>query len=121
VGIVLDRLLQLDVAIGVARVVAVALVLVMAYYFATSNAIRSGNAFLVPDALLTVFLLAAAVLPSRWAGPALIFALAWAAAVWTVSLCTYAVRGEFADGANHLALILPAVAAAAFLAVTRDG
>ncbi|MGH3465101.1 MAG: hypothetical protein ACRDP9_26840 [Kribbellaceae bacterium] len=99
-----------------ARCVALAIVLVMVFYFLTSDAIRSGNPFLVPDALLAVFLLTAAVLPRRWAVPALIFALAWAAAVFTVSLCTYIVRGEFADGADHIALIVPCVAMAAWLA-----
>ncbi|WP_440064383.1 LuxR C-terminal-related transcriptional regulator [Streptosporangium sp. OZ121] len=47
-----------------------------------------------------------------------IFVLAWSAAVWTVSLCTYITRGAFSDGANHLALIIPSVVAAGLPAVS---
>jgi hypothetical protein len=101
-----------------ARCVAAAIVLVMIYYFVTSDAIRAGNPFLVPDLLLTVLLAIAALLPRRLAVPSLIFAFAWSAAVFTVSLSTYAVRGEFAAGANHLALIIPAVAMAVVLSAT---
>lgn len=117
----LGRVVLGERAIGIARFVAVALTLVMAYYFLTSDAIRSGNPFLVPDALLTVLLLAAALTPRRWAAPVMIFAFAWSAAVWTVSLSSYAVRGEFADGANHFALIIPACVMAGLLAfAVRD-
>jgi hypothetical protein len=35
--------------------------------------------------------------------------------VFTVSLATYTLRGAFADGANHLALIIPAITMAAVL------
>jgi hypothetical protein len=104
--------------VTVARVVALGTTLVMAHYFLTTDAIRAGNPFLLPDALLTVLLLASALLRRRFAAPAMIFAFGWAAAVYTVSLCTYAVRGEFAEGANHLALIIPSMLAAAFLAAT---
>ena len=113
-------MLPLDLSLTIARVVAGLLALVMIWYFVTSNAIRSDNPFLVPDALLTVFLIGAVFVPRPWTVPALIFAFAWAAAVWATSLGTYAVRGEFAQGANHLALIAPAVLAAALLAVARD-
>jgi hypothetical protein len=113
-------MLQLSLSLWIARGVAGLLALVMIWYFATSNAIREDNPFLVPDALLTAFLVAAVFVPHPWTAPALIFAFAWAAAVWTTSLSTYAVRGEFAQGANHLALITPAVLAAALLAVARD-
>jgi hypothetical protein len=106
----LDRLV-------VARAVALAVVVVMIFYFTTTDAISSSNPFLVPDALLTVLLLVCALLPRRFAEPALIFSLAWAAAVYTVSLCTYAVRGEFAEGADHFALIIPAVLAGGYLAL----
>lgn len=118
----LTRLLRLDVTLRIARVVALLLVLAMIWYFATSNAIRPDNLFLVPDALLTALLLAAAVVPRSWATPGLTFAFAFAAAVWTTSLSAYAVRGEFAQGANHLALITPCVVLAVLLAVAaRDG
>ncbi|MEU4534133.1 hypothetical protein AB0G15_04605 [Streptosporangium sp. NPDC023825] len=99
-----------------ARWVIVALTGTMIYYFVTSNAIRPGNPFLVPDMILTVLLPASAAFRGRFAVPAMIFALAWSAAVWTVSLCTYSTRGAFADGANHLALIIPSVVAAGLLA-----
>jgi hypothetical protein len=101
-----------------ARVVAIVIAAVMVHYLLTSDAVRAGNPFLVPDALLTVLLLTSALLPRRLAVPAMIFAFAWAAAVLTVSLCTYIVRGAFADGADHLALILPSVAMAGLLART---
>jgi len=99
-----------------ARFVALAIVAVMVLYFATAGVIRSDNPFLVPDALLTVLLLTAALLPQRAAVPALIFAFGWDTAVYSTSLCTYAVRGEFAEGANHFALILPSLAMAVLLA-----
>lgn len=104
-------------ATTVGRVVALAIVAVMIVYFVTSDALRWDNAFLVPDLLLTVFLLVAAVLPSRLAGPALVFATTWAAAVYAVSLSTYAVRGEFADGAIHLALIMPLLIVALWISM----
>lgn len=111
----LGRLVGTVDRVTVSRGVALVVVLVMIWYFVTTDAIRSENPFLVPDALLTVLLLTAALLPRRLAVPALIFAFAWASAVYTVSLCTYAVRGAFAEGANHLALIIPMVLAAGFL------
>ncbi|GII52435.1 hypothetical protein Pth03_08240 [Planotetraspora thailandica] len=104
-------------AMTTARIVALALVAVMAVYFITSDAIRSGNPFLVPDALLTALLAVSAAFRGRLAVPVMIFSFAWAAAVWTVSLCTYITRGAFEDGANHLALIIPSVGVAGLLAV----
>jgi hypothetical protein len=98
-----------------ARGVALVISVVMIYYFATAGVIRSDNPFLVPDALLTVFLLTAALLPRRLAAPGLIFAFGWDTAVYTTSLCTYAVRGEFAEGTDHIALILPSLAMALLL------
>jgi hypothetical protein len=103
-----------------ARLLAVVLAAVMVIYFATSNAIRSGNPFLVPDLVLTLLLVGAAAVRGRLAAPAMIFAFGWAAAVWTVSLSTYITRGAFVDGANHIALIVPSVVAAGLLA-TRTG
>ncbi|MFC6023717.1 hypothetical protein ACFP2T_47140 [Plantactinospora solaniradicis] len=97
----------------VARGIAAALTLVMVYYFWTSDAIRSGNPFLVPDLLLTLFALVSLLLPRRVAVPAMIFAFAWAAGVLTVSLFTYVVRGEFP--VDHLFLILPSIAMAVLL------
>ncbi|GAA4190212.1 hypothetical protein GCM10022252_28190 [Streptosporangium oxazolinicum] len=108
-------------AMRIARWTIVALTVVMIYYFVTSNAIRSGNPFLVPDLILTVLLPASAALRGRVAVPAMIFAFAWASAVWTVSLCTYITRGAFADGANHLLLIFSSVLAAGLLAITALG
>jgi hypothetical protein len=99
----------------IARGVGVAMALVMIHYFATTDAIRSGNAFLVPDLVLTVFVLVSALLPGRLAVPAMIFAFGWASAVYSVSLATYTVRGDFADGADHLALILPSLVMVGFL------
>ena len=101
----------------IARSVAGLLALFMAAYFLTDNfggsSVRSlGNPFLVPDLLIVVLLGIAAVLPRRLAVPALIFALAWAAAVWAVSLSHWLVDGELARGLGHLTLIIPAVVAA---------
>ncbi|MEU8382727.1 hypothetical protein [Streptosporangium sp. NPDC048865] len=101
-----------------ARWVIVLLTAVMIYYFVTSDAIRAGNPFLVPDLILTALLPASAALRGRLAVPAMTFAFAWSAAVWTVSLCTYITRGAFADGANHIPLILAGVVAAALLATS---
>lgn len=100
-------------SVVIARGVAAALTLVMIYYFWTSDAIRSGNPFLVPDLLLTLFALASLLLPRRVAVPAMIFAFAWAAGVLTVSLFTHLVRDEFP--VDHLFLILPSIAMAALL------
>lgn len=105
-------------AMTVARWTSGALTVVMIYYFVTSDAIRAGNPFLVPDLVLTVLLPVSATLRGRLAVPAMIFAFAWAAAVWTVSLCTYITRGAFADGANHIPLILSSVVAAGLLAIS---
>jgi hypothetical protein len=102
-------------AVAAARFVAIAITLVMVWYFATQDVIRSDNPFLVPDALLTVLLLTAAILPRRLSVPGLIFAFAFATAVYSVSLSTYVVRGAFTDGANHLALIIPMLVMAALL------
>ncbi len=101
-----------------ARWLIVALTVTMIYYFVTSNAMRPGNPFPVPDMILTVLLPASAAFRGRLAVPAMMFALAWSAAVWTGSLCTSITRGAFADGANHLALIVPSVVAAGLLAVS---
>ncbi|WP_121159517.1 hypothetical protein [Micromonospora pisi] len=99
----------------IARGVGAALTLVMVHYFVTSDAIRSGNAFLVPDLALTVLVLVSVLLPGRFAVPGMIFAYGWATAVYSVSLATYTVRGDFADGANHIALILPSLVMAGLL------
>ncbi|MER5651198.1 hypothetical protein [Streptosporangium sp. NPDC002524] len=105
-------------AMTIARWTIGVLTVVMIYYFVTSDAIRPGNPFLVPDLVLTVLLPASATLRGRLAVPAMIFAFAWAAAVWTVSLCTYITRGAFPDGANHIPLILSSVVAAGLLAIS---
>ena len=104
--------------VAAARCVALAITLVMIWYFITSDAIRSDNPFLVPDLLLTAFLLAAGLLPAGIARPALVFAFGWTSAVLTVSLFTYIVRDEFSQGANHLAMIIPSLAMAAILTLT---
>jgi hypothetical protein len=98
-----------------ARIVAFVISVVMIIYFPTSDAIRSDNPFLVPDLLLAAFLLTSALLPRRAAVPALIFSFGWDTAVFTTSLFTYIVRDEFAEGANHLALILPSLVMAILL------
>ncbi|WP_436763478.1 hypothetical protein [Streptosporangium sp. V21-05] len=105
-------------AMTIARWTIGVLTTVMIYYFVTSDAIRAGNPFLVPDLVLTVLLPVSATPRGRLAVPAMVFALAWAAAVWTVSLCTYITRGAFADGANHIPLILSSVVAAGLLAIS---
>lgn len=105
---------------SIARLLALAIVALMTWYFLTTDAVRWDNAFFVPDALLILFLLVSALLPYRVARFALIFAFAWAAAVYTVSLFTYVVRGDFLEGANHLALILPGVLMAVLLAYDID-
>ncbi|MEO3814600.1 hypothetical protein ABGB17_36865 [Sphaerisporangium sp. B11E5] len=107
--------------VTVARYVALTLTAVMIWYFLTSDAVRAGNPFLVPDLLLTAFLLISAVLPHRLAAPALLFAFPWAAAVWTVSLFTYITRDAFWDGADHLALILPSLALTYLLSPRSPG
>ncbi len=100
----------------IARGVALAITGVMVYYFPTSDAIRSDNPFLVPDLLLTLLLVMAALAPRRVAIPGLLFAFAFATAVYTVSMSTYTVRGEFTDGADHVALITPMLVMSVLLA-----
>ncbi|WP_192765923.1 hypothetical protein [Plantactinospora soyae] len=99
--------------VTIARGVAAVMGLVMVHYFWTSDAIRAGNPFLVPDLLLTLFALVSSLLPRRVAVPAMIFAFGWAAGVLTVSLFSYVVRNEFP--VDHLFLILPSVAMAVLL------
>ncbi|WP_350275563.1 hypothetical protein [Kribbella sp. HUAS MG21] len=106
-----------------ARVVAGFLALFMAAYFATDNfggdsVRRLDNPFLLPDLLIVVLLGVSAALPRRLAAPALIFSLAWSAAVWATSLAHWLVDGEVGRGLGHLALVLPAVAAAVVAAVS---
>ncbi|WP_129789378.1 hypothetical protein [Promicromonospora panici] len=98
-----------------ARVVAVLLATVMIVFLVVSGAIRPDNAFLVPDLLLSVLLLIAASLPSRWAATVLLFAFGLAVGVWTASLSHYAVRGELVDGLDHLPLIAACVIQSLFL------
>lgn len=109
------------ISLPVARIVAGLLAAFMAAYFATDNfggsPVRTlSNPFLVPDLLIVVLLGIAAVLPRRLAGPALIFGLAWSAAVWALSLSHWLVDGELIRGLGHLAMILPAIIAAALVA-----
>ncbi|GIG91105.1 hypothetical protein [Plantactinospora endophytica] len=99
--------------VAVARGTAALLTVVMVWYFATSGAVRSDNLFLVPDLLVTVFALGSSLLPRRVAVPAMLFAYAWAAAVFTTSLFSYVVRGEFP--VDHVFLILPSVVLAVLL------
>lgn len=99
------------------------LALFMATYFATDNfggdsVLRLDNPFLVPDLLIVALAGTAAVLPRCLARPALLFALTWSAAVWTVSLTHLLVAGETGRGLGHLLLILPAVLAAGLVTVT---
>ncbi|RFS81039.1 hypothetical protein D0T12_34120 [Actinomadura spongiicola] len=55
---------------------------------------RDDNLFLVPDLILCALLLGAATLPVPYAAPALGFTLAMSTGVFTVSVSSYAVRGE---------------------------
>ncbi|WP_205473546.1 hypothetical protein [Nocardioides sp. SYSU D00038] len=110
--------------IGISRGVAAVLAFAMATYFATDNfggePVRTwDNAFLVPDLLIVVLLGVSALLPLRLARPALMFSLAWGAAVWTTSLSHWFVEGEYGRGVGHLFFIGPAVIAAALLARER--
>ncbi|HEX6681209.1 MAG TPA: hypothetical protein VF062_00325 [Candidatus Limnocylindrales bacterium] len=102
-----------DPVTAIARTGAAAIVLVMVYYFATSDAIRADNPFLVPDAVLTVLLAVTSLLPRPIALPGMAFGFAWSAAVFTVSLFTYVVRGELP--ATHIVLITCCLALAILL------
>ncbi|MDW5330048.1 hypothetical protein [Plantactinospora sp. KLBMP9567] len=99
--------------VWVARGAAAALTVAMVWYFATSDALRSDNPFLVPDLLVMVFALGSSLLPRRAAVPAMIFTFGWAAGVFTTSLFHYVVRGEFP--VDHIFLILPSVVMAVLL------
>ncbi|TCC31568.1 hypothetical protein [Kribbella sindirgiensis] len=96
-----------------ARLVAGFLALFMAAYFATDN-FGGGSVRRLDNPFL---LAGSAALPRRVAAPALIFSLAWSAAVWATSLAHWLVDGEVVRGLGHLALVLPAVLAAAAAAV----
>jgi hypothetical protein len=109
------------IGLPIARGVAGLLALFMAAYFATDNfggdsVLRLDNPFLVPDLLIVVLLATAAALPSRFARPALIFSLAWSAAVWAVSLSQWVIADQVGRGLGHLILILPAVITAGLAA-----
>jgi hypothetical protein len=103
-------------AVTVARGVALVVAVIMIFYFATSDAIRADNAFLVPDLALTAFLLGTAFLRGRLAVPAMLFSFAWAAGVFTVAWFEYVVRDEYPIA--HPALIAGCLVAAGLL--TRE-
>ncbi|GAA3779169.1 hypothetical protein GCM10022225_79150 [Plantactinospora mayteni] len=105
--------------VAVARGMAGALTVAMVWYFATSDALRSENPFLVPDLLVAIFALASSLLPRRAAVPAMIFTFGWAAGVFTTSLFHYVVRGEFP--VDHIFLILPSLVLAVLLGRVAGG
>ena len=91
----------------IARGVAIVLAAFMAAYFVSDNfggdsVWRLNNPFLFPDLLIPVLLAIAVLLPRRFAARALIFSLAWSAAVWSLSLAQWLVDGEVGRGLGHL-------------------
>ncbi len=80
--------------IKVGRVVAVVVgVATFVFLFIRGNW-RADNLFLVPDLILSAGLIAAAVVPRRWARTALLLGFGIGAGVLMTSVSSYAVRGE---------------------------
>lgn len=73
---------------------------------------RADNLFLVPDLVLSAALLAAALVPERWAARALPVAFGFSAGVLITSVMSYVVEGRFG-----FASLLGAVVAVVFAAL----
>lgn len=102
---------------NIARGLASAFAAMMIYYFVFDDPIRADNPFLVADAVLVLLMLGAASVRGWLRTPMLIFSYGWAAGVWTVSLSTYAIRGEFAQGSIHIPLIAACLVGTGVLAL----
>ncbi|QFG22309.1 hypothetical protein [Actinomadura sp. WMMB 499] len=85
--------------IGFGRAFAVLISVTTFVFLFVHDSWRGDNLFLVPDLILCALLLIAAALPGRYAAPALGFALAMSAGVFTASVSSYAVRGNWAPPA----------------------
>lgn len=93
-----------------ARIIAIALsVITFAFIFIHDN-FRLDNIFFIPDMLLCVVLIVAALLPARLAVPLLIATYGAAAGIFSVSVASYAVRGEFGL-ASFIGIIISSVMA----------
>jgi len=100
--------------ITLGRVAAVALSVSTFVFLFLHDSWRADNLFLVPDLLLCLLLLAAAALPAKLAGPALLGAFAFASGVLATSVASYAVEGRLGlpslFGAVAAAMVAGAVA-----------
>ncbi|GAA1981168.1 hypothetical protein GCM10009718_17730 [Isoptericola halotolerans] len=76
------------------RAVALALSAATFAFLFIHDTFRLDNLFLVPDLLLCLVLVIGALLPRRSARPVLLAGFAAAAAVFSVSVASYAVRGD---------------------------
>lgn len=103
--------------VDIGRAVAALLSLSTFVFLFLHDSWRADNMFLVPDLILCAFLLAAALLPGRFAVAALPAAFAYTAGVLITSVFSYVVRGEF--GLPSLAGVLLATVAA--IALVRHG
>lgn len=82
-------------SLTIIRSVAIALgVITFAFFFIHDN-FRLDNIFFIPDMLLCIALVVAALLPKNFAVPALMATFGAAAGIFSVSVASYAVRGEF--------------------------
>ena len=80
--------------LSLARVVAAVISVATFGYLFLHDSWRADNLFLVPDLVLCAVLLAAAVLPVRFARAALLFGFGMGAGILATSVSSYAVRGE---------------------------
>ncbi|MBE1877665.1 hypothetical protein [Myceligenerans pegani] len=93
------------------RVAALALSVATFAFLFIHDSWRPDNLFLVPDLVLCVTLVAAALTPARWASRALLFAFGLTAGVLMTSVASYAVDGRF-GGASLLGAVAAVVLAA---------
>ncbi|WP_017588829.1 hypothetical protein [Nocardiopsis ganjiahuensis] len=100
-----------------ARVVAAVIGVATFVYLFLHDSWHAENLFLVPDLVLCAALVAAALMPVRYARAALLFAFGLSAGVLMTSVSSYAVRGEL--GAVSLLGAITCAAFALVLAVSR--
>jgi hypothetical protein len=95
------------------RIVAVTISVVTFAFFFIHDTFRLDNVFFVPDVLLCLVLIIGAVIPQRQAVPLLLASFGAAGGIFSVSVASYAVRGEF--GAASLVGALISIAMVAVL------
>lgn len=90
------------------RVAAVALAVITFIFFFIHDTFRLDNIFFIPDVLLCVALVIGGISPRRLAVPVLMASFGAAVGIFSVSVASYAVRGEF-GAASFLGVLVSMV------------